>query len=1128
MNTIPPLSFCLFPGHYTEGPHSGLHPLLCFYFSSFSKGPNRLGPGVGIKRKLSYFYPYERKITLCSSVSVLFWEMHSALAIIGPCLLYVPLFFYGKFHGLYVRNQVLSLNMQGRARPCNSTRNVVTIRTTETCPRILQRNLNLPPPPVGSSLVMAFPRARNPLAFTPWPVTIITTAVYLALIIPVLVIHLNVPSAPRTSPKGLNLTEAWQDLQTLTGGYHPYNSHRNDQVRAWLLERIDAIRQAAAPGVEYATGDDKPEVFVFDDLTSNLTSTDGRTGVYFEGTNILVYVRGWEDKRENWWEIPGRAPTGRGGVLVNAHYDSVATGYGATDDGVGVVTCLQLLKYFTTPGHAPRRGLVVLFNNGEEDYLNGARAYSQHPMAKFAHTFLNLEGAGAGGRATLFRSTDTEVTHAYAKSKHPFGSVLSANGFEKIGSQTDYVVLDGMLGLRGLDVAFFDPRARYHTDQDDARHTSMDSVWHMLSAAVATTQDLVSDSSDRFDGHLRNDGNVPSGTGTRAVWFDLFGSAFAVFQLHTLFALSVTLLIVAPLTLLVTSVALSKADKMYLFRSSVKVDGSDEKVSLRGLRGFFRFPFLIVIPTAVTVGLAYLVTKANPYIVHSSPYAVWSMMISAWIFLAWFSSCVADFARPSAFHRVYTWTWMFVLTWALMVIATVYENEEGLGGGYVVFFYYVGIFLATWISYLELFALPNKSDYTDQAAQSSRRRGSCGSRLGTGSGDEHQHDEAEEDPTESTSLLHGRQQRTTFANYVNVSTDSITAEEEGGEEEQDPDVYGNEQTWSASLPRWTWLLQLILTVPIILTIVAPLGLLLTSALYQTGQDGNPTLFVYISIASLTAVLFAPMLPFIHRYTYHIPIFLLFVLTGTLIYNCVAFPFSDSNRVKMFFSQQVDLDRGNSTAYLTGVAPFVGDVVQSLPSAGGRTECKDFSKRVQCSWAGPEPHVVPTDDASQSSSPSPDWVSFDISHPDPATGPVRFNVSGQNTRACRITMDGHPITNFSVVGSSSPDQRFLRAASDGLQEIRLWSRTWDGRWTVDVDFSKHHSSDNKQSSSPITGRVSCLWSDDNTPGLIPALDEVRQYAPAWVGVTKLTDGLVEGYREFELVSGQSGWMWTGSG
>ena len=963
-------------------------------------------------------------------------------------------------------------------------------------------------------------KAMNPLGFTPWPVTIITTVVYLALLIPVLVIHENVPVAPRTSPKGLNLTEAWSDLQTLTSGFHPFNSHKNDEVRAWLLERVDEIRQST---VTTTADETSPDVFVFDDLTSNLTSIDGATGVYFEGNNILVYIRGWEDRQENWWEVPGKSPAGKGGVLVNAHFDSVSTGYGATDDGVGVVTCLQLLRYFTTPGHAPRRGLVVLFNNGEEDYLNGARAYSQHPMAKFAHTFVNLEGAGAGGRATLFRSSDTEVTQAYAKSPHPFGSVLSANGFESglVKSQTDYVVFQGMLGLRGLDVAFFEPRARYHTNQDDVRHTSMASLWHMISAAVASTEDLVSDKSDRYDGHIRDDGLVPSGTGTKAVWFDLFGSTFAVFRLHTLFALSVTILIVAPLTLLVTSIALSKADKMYLFQSSLRLDFSDEAIPLRGLRGFFRFPFLLVIPTAVTVALAYMVTKINPFIVHSSAYAVWSMMISAWVFLAWFVSCVADFSRPSAFHRVYTWTWMFVITWALLVVATVYENEDGLAGGYFMFFYFAGTFLATWVSYLELFSLPTKSEYIGYAYQGSRRPSGLGSRLSTSSGDALHGDEdaVEEEVTESTSLLRG-QQRTTFANYVNMGGDNANGEDE--DEEFDPDVYGREQSWSASMPRWTWVLQLLLTAPVILMLIGPIALLLTSALHQTGQDGNPQLFVYISVASLTTLMFMPMLPFIHRYTYHVPIFLLLVLVGTLIYNLVAFPFSDTNRMKLYFQQQVDLDRGNSTAWLTGMPPFVGDVVRGLPSAHGQTDCiwNDALSRSQCSWSGPEPHVVPSD---LSSSPSADWVSFTTSHPE-NIGPssVRFEISGQNTRSCRIFSTHHPITNFSVIGGSAPDNRFLKPSRDGIHEIRLWSRTWKNKWTVDVDFAELEDESSHDTSASIKGRVACIWSDNNTPGLIPALDELMHYAPSWVGVTKMSDGLVEGYREFELHRTSDGW------
>jgi hypothetical protein len=325
------------------------------------------------------------------------------------------------------------------------------------------------------------------------------------------------------------------------------------------------------------------------------------------------------------------------------------------------------------------------------------------------------------------------------------------------------------------------------------------------------------------------------------------------------------------------------------------------------------------------------------------------------------------------------------------------------------------------------------------------------------------------------------------------------------------------------MPSWTWVLQLLLTVPITITLLAPLSLIMTSALYQTGQDGDPTLIVYLLMALFITLILTPILPYIHRFTYHIPIFLFLVLIGTLIYNLVAFPFSDSNRVKLYFSQQVDLDRGNSTAYLAGVSPFVEDVVRGLPSAEGQTACKTFvrhGKLLQCSWPGAEPHVVPSNDTSASSpGPSVDWVSYSMSHPESSTRSVRFEISGLNTRTCRITMDRHPIKSFSVVGSSALDKRFIKPAADGMQEIRLWSRTWDGSWTVDVEFNEHDISAEEHGS--LKGRISCLWSDDNNPDLIPALTEARQYTPAWVALTKLADGLVEGYREFELVQVESG-------
>jgi hypothetical protein len=462
----------------------------------------------------------------------------------------------------------------------------------------------------------------NPLSFTPGPVVFFTSALYIALFAALLTVHLRVPGYPSKTPDGVNLTQAWGDLETITRRFHPYNSHANDHVRSYLLSRVTDIVKSKKLG--------RNQVEIYDDNVSNVTFSSGSTSVYFEGTNIIVAIRGSRDD-EPFIPSQGSRRPENGGVLVNAHYDSVSSGYGATDDGVGVVTVLQLLSYFTQEKNWPKRTVVLLLNNGEEDFLNGAKAFMSHPISQVPHTFVNLEGAGAGGRATLFRSTDTEVTRYYRKSSHPFGTVVSSDGFKKglIRSETDYRVFYGELGLRGLDIAFMEPRARYHTIEDSTRETSLNSVWHMLSAAIASTSGLASDTSDRFNGkeddHGPDHGRVKVGKGTDGVWFDIFGKVFVVLQLHTMFALCVTLLVVAPLVLIGLTIGLSKANKNYLFARKAYMYSSDDDhpVHLYGWRGFFRFPVIFALATAVVVALAYLVVRVNPHIVYSSPYAVW-------------------------------------------------------------------------------------------------------------------------------------------------------------------------------------------------------------------------------------------------------------------------------------------------------------------------------------------------------------------------------------------------------------------------------------------------------------------------------------------------------------------------
>ena len=999
---------------------------------------------------------------------------------------------------------------------------------------------------------MAKKGSWNPIAFVPTQVTILSSLSYVALFAVLIWVHSTVPSAPSTPTpvKGVNLTEAWLDLDFVTDGFHPFNSRRNEVVRGYLVQRIEEMLERN--GVGYKTvsaigGDgkvaegkekEKPRskaVTVFKDETSNVTFVDDFRRqpwtCYAESENVMVYIRGEEDEAGDWWE-EGKKYDGQSGVLVNAHYDSVSSGFGATDDGVGVVTILQLISYFTTDGNRPKRGIVALFNDGEEDGLYGAHDYLRHPLAQFTHTFLNLEGAGAGGKAMLFRSTDAEVTRFYSQSRYPFGSVVSGDGFKRgfIHSGTDYSVFNGDQGMRGLDVAFFEPRARYHTDQDDVRDTSEDSVWHMLSASLATMKAMTSYSGNEFEGSSDETGKLNIGTGNDGVWFDMFGRAFAVLRLSTLFALSVTLLAATPVILIVLQIILTKRDKWYPLskRQYLHSSDDDESVHFSGLRGLFRFPIAFVIGTAAVLALAYLQTKINPFIIYSGEYAVWAMMFSAWFAGAWFFFAGADRVRPTALQRMYNLIWLYAVTWTLLVAVTVGENNFKIASGYMIVIYNATAFLALLISYLELFALPTKTAYVERVANAdeeidrrSERRGSQSSRTLLRQSESRTRDGEDDEATERTSLLRGGDHRS-GTTFTGVAKGRRHPDNDGTLDEIDKDpiltkAYGDEQAWSSSLPQWTWILQFLILAPINIIIIGQVALLLTHALNQTPADGNAVLPIYLFFAALTVLLLLPLTPFLHRFTYHVPTFVFVIFIGCLIYNLLAFPFSRDARLKVYFVQQIDLDSGINNVTLTGLDGFVQNIIGELPSTAGQPlDCDEkvpdaFRNGLRtCVWHGLAPNVVDSETAVipysnySRGNDYKSWLSYNVTH---LNNSAHFSIQGPNTKQCRLVFD-HPISGLHIENAAS-DPRYHSVAEKGSSQVRLISRSWDKNFRVTVTWPSGQEAKNQ------TGKAVCMWSDANQLGTVPAFDEIRRFEPVWSAVTKQSDGLVEGFKEFRV-------------
>lgn len=472
------------------------------------------------------------------------------------------------------------------------------------------------------------------------------------------------------------------------------------------------------------------------------------------------------------------------------------------------------------------------------------------------------------------------------------------------------------------------------------------------------------------------------------------------------------------------------------------------------------------------------------------------MMSSSFFFIAWFCSRVADYTRPSALTRAYGYTWMFALWWAFMVVGTVSARFK-LAGGYLVLFYFTTLFLVTFLSYLELLSLPTKKDYTCCKPFDSQSRDGSRTRSARDIHDDavaEAEAEEEAEPTESSALL-GDRGRSPYRDY-----------REQHEQEHQPDHDGSqaeEQAWSKSMWSWTWLMQFLILAPINIIILGQIALLIVAGLHQTGSDGSSLFTVYLAMAIFSIMLFSPVVPIIHRFSWPVPMFLLLVLGGTILYNLAAFPFSANNRLKIFFLQEVDLDYGNNTVSLVGGAPFTRMTAESLPSTYGqlvRCSLADppqmHSRREKCTWSGLTAHVAKNKTSK--------LVDFSTVRVDGQT--ADFQISGINTRACKILFDT-PISSFEVDGAARPDKRMRPVPEAGSREIRLWSRTWDRTWSVNVTWG------DEEQAKGQSGKVVCMWSDINRDGTIPAYDEALHFAPDWVAMTKQADGLVEGYKRF---------------
>ena len=258
-----------------------------------------------------------------------------------------------------------------------------------------------------------------------------------------LAVYATVPPRPlpADAPQaGFSAARAMADVREIARAPHPTGSAENARVRSFLADRLTSL------GAQARLAD-----FPLQGSPAKVLATWSGAPAPPQVTDVVGVV-------------PGRdraAPA----IVLMAHYDTVWASPGAADDSAGVAAVLEIVRALKA-GPPPARDLVVLFTDGEELGLVGARGWFTQPgTSARVGAVVNLESRGGGGRAAMFETgrRNGGIMRLFAREvRHPSATSFSTFVYELLPNNTDFTPAKAAQ-LPGLNFAFIGRPELYHS-----------------------------------------------------------------------------------------------------------------------------------------------------------------------------------------------------------------------------------------------------------------------------------------------------------------------------------------------------------------------------------------------------------------------------------------------------------------------------------------------------------------------------------------------------------------------------------------------------------------------------------------------------------------------------------------
>ena len=370
-------------------------------------------------------------------------------------------------------------------------------------------------------------------------------------------------------------------ISTIIGfkSLYPATPNYDDESKTTVTNQMNHIYEIAKE--PHSIFDIEAKGKVRDYLVSELQNLGLEASIYEYEDVYVEYTDSHEDLQNIYAELKGKSDSY---IMLVTHYDTARAkryaekdgSVGAADAGYGLSTILETLRVIKESGQELENGIKILFTDGEEYGLLGAKeAVSEPEIFEGVNYLINLEARGTKGPAIMFETSPNNagILDLYEVSTHPFSYSITPEIYRLLPNGTDFTIfLEN--NIPGINIAVLDGLEHYHTPDDNPENLNKASMQHYGDQVLPIVKEFV------YNAKYSN----PEALQTKddAIFFT-FANIFIKYSKTVNYVLIATILLAI----------------IFLFK----------KLKIQKLRHVFKYTLINTGYTITMMGLAYLLTR---------------------------------------------------------------------------------------------------------------------------------------------------------------------------------------------------------------------------------------------------------------------------------------------------------------------------------------------------------------------------------------------------------------------------------------------------------------------------------------------------------------------------------------